>query len=62
MFIPQEKQDLPHLPSPLEIIVQASQQTHYFAQDDGCIEVAGAKKEKMDFRIFLNMIKSFDEG
>ena len=56
VIILQEQQDLSRLPSPLEIVIQASQQTHYFAQDDGVGHIEKLEEESMPFSSFLNMI------
>ena len=57
-----EEQDLCCLPSPLEIVVQASQQTHYFPQDDGVGQIKKSKGTNIPFSSFLNMISSYNEA
>ena len=53
VVVPEEEQDLPHLPSPLEVIVQASQQTHYFPQNDEDRQVDKTESVSTDFSITL---------
>ena len=60
--IPEEEQGLNHLPSPLEILVQASQRMYYFAQDDNDRPIEGTADNLNEFSSFLNTIRSFDEN
>ena len=59
--IPEEEQGLNHLPSPLEILVQASQRMHYFAQADNDCPIEGTADNLNEFSSFLNTIRSYDE-